>query len=67
MKQVRKPSHFLLMVLGWNCSEFLAMADFAEQVDNLLDGFMMCRMLTQGRHCVVHLVIDNTSHMPEGH
>jgi hypothetical protein len=28
---------------------------------------MMCRMLTQGRHCVVHLVIDNTSHMPEGH
>jgi hypothetical protein len=54
MKQVRKPSHFLLMVLGWNCSEFLAMADFAEQVDNLLDGFMVCRMLTQGRHCVIH-------------
>jgi hypothetical protein len=39
VKNVRKPYQFLLMLSGGGCSEFLAMAEFIEDVHNLLESF----------------------------
>jgi hypothetical protein len=57
-KHVRKPSHFLLLVVsGGGCSEYLATAEFVEEDDNLLIVSMVECMLMWGGRCVARIVM----------